>query len=73
VTPISWGAILKGLAAADELAVDGIQRERSTSPPSNHMTRHLASVAKTGRCVIVHEAARTGASGRTPPSSPSAV
>jgi len=49
VTLISWGAAVKEtLAAADELAAEGIV---------------LASVTRTGRCVIVHEAARTGGFG----------
>jgi len=66
VTLISWGAILKEtLAAADELAADGIRAEvidLATLKPYDEETI-LASVAKTGRCVIVHEAARTGGFG----------
>ena len=66
MTLISWGAILKEtLAAADELAADGISAEvidLATLKPYDEETI-LASVAKTGRCVIVHEAARTGGFG----------
>ncbi len=66
VTLISWGAMLKEtLAAADELAADGIGAEvvdLATLKPYDEETV-LASVAKTGRCIIVHEAARTGGFG----------
>ena len=66
VTLIGWGAILKEtLAAADELAAEGISAEVidvATLKPYDEETM-LASVAKTGRCVIVHEAARTGGFG----------
>jgi pyruvate dehydrogenase E1 component beta subunit len=62
VTLIGWGAILKEtLAAADTLAAAGISAEvidLATLKPYDEETI-LASVAKTGRCVIVHEAART--------------
>src|SRR5258706_7787906 len=52
-------------AAADELAADGIDAEvidLATLKPYDE-ERILASVSKTGRCVIVHEAARTGGFG----------
>jgi 2-oxoisovalerate dehydrogenase E1 component beta subunit len=66
VTLISWGALVKEtLAAAQELAADGIAAEvidLATLKPYDTETV-LASVAKTGRCVIVHEAARTGGFG----------
>jgi pyruvate dehydrogenase E1 component beta subunit len=66
VTLIAWGAILKEtLAAADTLAGEGIRAEVvdvATLKPYDERTI-LASVAKTGRCVIVHEAARTGGFG----------
>jgi 2-oxoisovalerate dehydrogenase E1 component beta subunit len=66
VTLIGWGAILKEtLAAADALADRGISAEvidLATLKPYDAETI-LASVAKTGRCVIVHEAARTGGLG----------
>src|SRR5436189_5783000 len=53
------------LAAADALASSGINAEvidLATLKPYDEETI-LASVAKTGRCVIVHEAARTGGFG----------
>jgi len=66
ITLISWGAMLKEtMAAADALAVEGIAAEvidLATLKPYDEDTV-LASVAKTGRCVIVHEAARTGGFG----------
>jgi 2-oxoisovalerate dehydrogenase E1 component beta subunit len=66
VTLIGWGAILKEtLAAADELEADGIRAEvidLATLKPYDE-DAVLASVAKTGRCVIVHEAARTAGFG----------
>ena len=66
VTLISWGAMLKEtLAAADTLAEEGIAAEvidLATLKPYDEDTV-LESVTKTGRCVIVHEAARTGGFG----------
>lgn len=66
VTLISWGAMVKDtLMAANELAGDGIRAEvidLATLKPYDEDTV-LASVQKTGRCVIVHEAARTGGFG----------
>jgi len=66
VTLISWGAMVKEtLAAADELDGDGISAEvidLATLRPYDEETV-LASVTKTGRCVIVHEAVRTGGFG----------
>jgi 2-oxoisovalerate dehydrogenase E1 component beta subunit len=66
VTLVSWGAMLKEtLAAADELSAEGIAAEvidLATLKPYDEDTV-LASVTKTGRCVIVHEAARTGGFG----------
>jgi 2-oxoisovalerate dehydrogenase E1 component beta subunit len=66
VTLVSWGAMLREtLAAASELAAGGISAEvidLATIKPYDEDTI-LASVAKTGRCVIVHEAARTGGFG----------
>jgi 2-oxoisovalerate dehydrogenase E1 component beta subunit len=63
VTLISWGAMIKEtLAAAEELSREGIEAEvidLATLKPYDTDTL-LASVGKTGRCVIVHEAARTG-------------
>src|SRR5215471_46248 len=66
VTLISWGAVVREtLAAAEELAGDGIDAEvidLATLKPYDEETV-LASVTRTGRCVIVHEAARTGGFG----------
>ena len=66
VTLISWGAMLKEtLAAADKLADEGIAAEvidLATLKPYDEDTV-LESVRKTGRCVIVHEGARTGGFG----------
>jgi pyruvate dehydrogenase E1 component beta subunit len=66
VTLISWGAMVKDtLEAADGLAAEGIDAEvidLATLKPYDEQTI-LDSVAKTGRCVIVHEAARTGGFG----------
>lgn len=66
VTLISWGAMVKDtLAAADALDADGIAAEvidLATIKPYDAETL-LSSVTKTGRCVIVHEAARTGGFG----------
>jgi pyruvate dehydrogenase E1 component beta subunit len=62
VTLISWGAMVKDtLTAADELSAEGIEAEvidLATLKPYDEETI-LASVAKTGRCAIIHEAART--------------
>lgn len=66
VTIISWGAMLHEVQiAADQLADEGILAEVidvATLKPLD-MTTILESVAKTGRCVIVHEASRTGGFG----------
>ena len=66
VTLISWGAMVRETsAAADLLAEDGIDAEvidLATLKPYDEETV-LGSVSKTGRCVIVHEAARTGGFG----------
>jgi 2-oxoisovalerate dehydrogenase E1 component beta subunit len=66
VTLVSWGAMLKEtLAAADELAAEGIGADvvdLATLKPYDEETV-LRSVAKTGRCVLVHEAARTAGFG----------
>lgn len=66
LTLVSWGGMVpEVLAVADELAADGIQATvidvASISPLD--MDPILASVAQTGRCVIVHEAARQGGFG----------
>src|SRR4029450_7729985 len=66
LTLISWGAMLKEtLAAADALSTETTDAEviqLATLKPYDESTV-LGSVAKTGRCVIVHEAARTGGFG----------
>src|SRR5499427_1444070 len=66
ITLVSWGAMVKEtLAAAEELAEEGINAEvidLATLKPYDEETV-LASVMRTGRCVIVHEAARTGGFG----------
>ena len=62
ITLVSWGAMLHTtLAAADVLAGEAIAAEVidvATLKPLDLVTI-LTSVAKTGRCVIVHEAARS--------------
>lgn len=62
VTLISWGAMMhETLQAAEALAQQGIAAEVidvATVKPLD-MNTILASVEKTGRCVIVHEAVRT--------------
>ena len=66
VTLVSWGAALQeAQAAADLLANEGVMAEVidvATLKPLD-MNTILASVAKTGRCVIVHEAPRTAGLG----------
>lgn len=66
ITLVSWGAAThETLAAADVLANDGVMAEIidvATLKPLD-MDTILESVAKTGRCVIVHEAARTSGFG----------
>ena len=66
VTLVSWGASIKEtLEAAALLAGDGIDAEVidvATVSPLD-MDTILDSVARTGRCVIVHEAARRCAVG----------
>ncbi|MEX2648601.1 MAG: alpha-ketoacid dehydrogenase subunit beta [Alphaproteobacteria bacterium] len=65
-TVVTWGAAVREcLATADTLAKDGIEVEVidvATLKPLDSETI-LASVRKTGRCVVVHEAARTGGFG----------
>ena len=66
LTLVSWGAMLhETQAAADALAAEGISAEVidvATLKPLDLPTI-LESVARTGRCVIVHEAARTAGLG----------
>ena len=66
ITLISWGAMLvETLAAADRLTAQGVTAEVidvATLKPLDSATI-LASVTKTGRCVIIHEAALTAGFG----------
>lgn len=66
VTLVSWGGMLhEALAAAERLGRDGVGCEVidvATLKPLDTETI-LQSVGKTGRCVIVHEAARTAGFG----------
>jgi pyruvate dehydrogenase E1 component beta subunit len=66
VTLVGWGAIIRDmLAAADTLAAEGVSAEVidvATLTPLDADTI-LASVGKTGRCVICHEAPLTGGFG----------
>lgn len=62
ITIVTWGAMVhEVMLAADELAEQGVDAEVidvATIKPLDFATI-LSSVEKTGRCVIVHEAART--------------
>ena len=66
LTLVSWGAMLKEtLQAAKQLAQKGIDAEVidvATIKPLDINTI-IDSVNKTGRCVIIHEAAKTGGVG----------
>ena len=66
ITLVTWGAMTKEtLAAADTLRTEGVSAEVvdvATLKPLDADTI-LASVEKTGRCVIVHEAAYTAGFG----------
>ena len=66
VTLLTWGAMVhETLESAEVLAGEGISAEVidvATLKPLDSETI-LASVQKTGRCVIVHEAARTAGMG----------
>jgi len=66
ITLVTWGAMIKEtLAAADTLAAGGVSAEVvdvATLKPLDTDSL-LESVAKTGRCVIVHEAPLTGGCG----------
>jgi 2-oxoisovalerate dehydrogenase E1 component beta subunit len=66
LTLVTWGAMVKEtLAAADRLHAEGVSAEVidvATLKPLDAETI-LGSVEKTGRCVIVHEAALTGGFG----------
>ncbi|MCF6252131.1 MAG: alpha-ketoacid dehydrogenase subunit beta [Methylococcaceae bacterium] len=62
VTLVSWGAMIhETMTAAEQLSASGINAEvidLATIKPLDINTI-LESVSKTGRCVIIHEAART--------------
>lgn len=66
VTLVSWGAQIRDcLEAAEKLSAQGVEAEVidvATLKPIDFDTI-CESVAKTGRCVIVHEAYRTGGIG----------
>ncbi len=66
VTLVTWGAMVKEtLTVADKLNDEGISAEVidvATIKPLDMQTI-MSSVEKTGRCVIVHEAALTGGVG----------
>jgi pyruvate dehydrogenase E1 component beta subunit len=62
VTLVAWGAMVREAEkAAEELAGEGVEAEiidpRTVSPLDAEAI--VASVRKTGRCVVVHEAPRT--------------
>lgn len=66
ITLVAWGGMVpEALAAADELAEEGVEAAvidvASISPLD--MEPILESVSRTGRCVIVHEAARNSGFG----------
>lgn len=66
LTLVTWGAMVQEtLAAAEALAGEGVEAEvidlATLKPPD--MATVLTSVGKTGRCVIVQEAALTGGFG----------
>jgi pyruvate dehydrogenase E1 component beta subunit len=66
VTLVAWGAMVPlALSAAEAVAQDGLQVEvidlRTISPLDRDTVG--ASVEKTGRLVVVHEAPRTGGAG----------
>jgi 2-oxoisovalerate dehydrogenase E1 component beta subunit len=66
LTFVSWGAMTREvLAAAEALAADGVSStviDLATLKPLD-MAAILASVEKTGRCIIVHEAPLTAGYG----------
>jgi 2-oxoisovalerate dehydrogenase E1 component beta subunit len=66
ITFVTWGATIKEtLAAADRLEADGVSVEVVDVATLKPLDTEglLASVAKTGRCVIAHEAPLTGGVG----------
>ncbi|NNE24422.1 MAG: alpha-ketoacid dehydrogenase subunit beta [Rhizobiales bacterium] len=66
ITLVTWGAMTsETLAAAEELAASGLEAEVMDVATLNPFDPApvLASVRKTGRCMIVHEAVRSGGFG----------
>ena len=66
VTLVSWGAMMhETISAASELAAEGIECDVIDVASLSVLddSAIVASVGKTGRCVIVHEAARSGGFG----------
>jgi pyruvate dehydrogenase E1 component beta subunit len=66
LTIVTWGAMtLESLEAADTLAAQGVDCEVIDVATLKHLDAAtiFASIQKTGRCVIVHEAARTAGYG----------
>lgn len=66
ITLLSWGAMMREtLLAAERLAAQGIEAEVIDVATLSILDEEtiLQSVAKTGRCVIVHEAPRHGGLG----------
>ncbi|WP_305043535.1 alpha-ketoacid dehydrogenase subunit beta [Geoalkalibacter sp.] len=66
LTMVAWGAMVReARQAAEQLAEDGIEAEiidpRTLSPLDSETI--LASVRRTGRCLVVHEAPRTAGMG----------
>ncbi|MDX1900631.1 MAG: alpha-ketoacid dehydrogenase subunit beta [Gammaproteobacteria bacterium] len=66
VTLVTWGSLVREtLAVAETLATEGVSAEVidvATLKPLD-MSTILASIEKTGRCVIIHEAPRSGGIG----------
>jgi 2-oxoisovalerate dehydrogenase E1 component beta subunit len=66
LTFVTWGSMMKEtLAAAEQLADEGIDSEVISVATLNPLDSEtiIASIEKTGRCVIVHEAARSSGFG----------
>jgi len=66
VTLVSWGAsVMEALEAAERLAAEGVEVEVFDAATLSPLDREtiVCSVAKTGRCVILHEACRSGGIG----------
>lgn len=66
ITLVTWGAMVREtLEVADHLEGEGVDAEvidlATLNPPDADTV--LASVARTGRCLVVHEAALTGGHG----------